>query len=115
MDNCTPPAAPALTNPIWSASIRKIGSSSNAKSPPLDIPNISRTSQAFMQMIACHRSQLQGLKSAQIPAHKIGFKPALPILDALAGPQSFSRGAVHEVLAEANQTLPFFFATILAL
>jgi len=67
-----------------------------------------------MQMIASHRGQLQILKSDEIAAHKIGFKTGLELLDDLAGPQAFSRGAVHEILAEPNQALPFFFATLLA-
>ena len=67
-----------------------------------------------MQMIASHRGQLQVLKSDQIPAHKIGFKTGLRLLDDLAGPHAFCRGAVHEILAAPNQPLPFFFATLLA-
>src|SRR5258706_672954 len=67
-----------------------------------------------MQIIASHRGQLQVLQSEQVASRKIGFKTGLQLLDDLAGPQAFSRGAVHEILAEPNQPPPYFFATLLA-
>src|SRR5437870_12039309 len=68
-----------------------------------------------MRMIAAHRGQIQILNPAEVVSPKrAGFTTALAALDEVAGPKSFARGVVHEILCEKGHGPPLFFATILA-
>lgn len=67
-----------------------------------------------MRMIAAHGGQIQVLCGEGVSAKELGFTTTLDVLDVLAGPKAFARGAVHEILCEKGQSPAMFFATVLA-
>jgi len=65
-------------------------------------------------MIAAHGGQIQILSAGEgVGTTGRGFT-TLDVLDDLAGPKAFARGAVHEILCEKEERPPMFFATVLA-
>jgi hypothetical protein len=68
-----------------------------------------------MQFISCHDGKLQTLTTAGLSASSAkSFATGLEALDALAPRHSFARGAVHELLFDANDGQPRFVAAMLA-
>lgn len=68
-----------------------------------------------MLIVSAHRGQLQTATDAELGSRKEDtFATGLPAIDSLLPGGGFARGAVHELLAEAEVPMPIFFAGMLA-